>query len=200
MAASPRHLRASSSFTAAVQTGTTRTAVLPNTITACTAFWARRHCPPTSTMPQHSPTCFGPVRAVDSTTLPLRRSILFSLTSRAPVTASAVARLASSFSFLCWALSGWPSHFSTLTKRNVHFVASVINSFSLFFFKNFSPYLQASKRELLADYALPCSVIILSFLGSFIFRDIPGAYFLSQKCTLISLTIFHLFIECETHS
>lgn len=40
-----------------------------------------------------------------------------------------------------------------------------------------SPYLQASKRELLADYALPCSVIILSFVGSFVFRDIPG------KCT-----------------
>lgn len=36
------------------------------------------------------------------------------------------------------------------------------------------PYLQASKRELLADYALPCSVIILSFIGSYVFRDIPG--------------------------
>lgn len=39
-----------------------------------------------------------------------------------------------------------------------------------------SPYLQASKRELLADYALPVAVILLSFLGSYIFRDIPGEW------------------------
>nr|XP_046909383.1 LOW QUALITY PROTEIN: solute carrier family 4 member 11-like [Dermatophagoides farinae] len=47
---------------------------------------------------------------------------------------------------------------------------------SLFNF-NKTPYLQASKRELLADYALPCSVIILSFIGSFVFRDIPVEHF-----------------------
>ncbi|UXI18098.1 rapamycin-insensitive companion of mTOR-like [Sarcoptes scabiei] len=47
---------------------------------------------------------------------------------------------------------------------------------SLFNF-NKTPYLQASKRELLADYALPCSVIILSFVGSFVFRDIPVEHF-----------------------
>lgn len=41
-------------------------------------------------------------------------------------------------------------------------------------FKHFRPYLQASKRELLADYALPCAVLLLSFIGSFVFRDIPG--------------------------
>ncbi|XP_074593858.1 solute carrier family 4 member 11-like isoform X2 [Brevipalpus obovatus] len=38
---------------------------------------------------------------------------------------------------------------------------------------NKTPYLQASKRELLADYALPVAVILLSFVGSFIFKDIP---------------------------
>ena len=44
-----------------------------------------------------------------------------------------------------------------------------------------SPYLQASKRELLADYALPCAVILLSFIGSYFFSDIPG------KCEGIQL-------------
>jgi hypothetical protein len=39
---------------------------------------------------------------------------------------------------------------------------------------HFRPYLQASKRELLADYALPCAVLLLSFVGSFVFKDIPG--------------------------
>ncbi|XP_053212337.1 solute carrier family 4 member 11-like isoform X2 [Panonychus citri] len=38
---------------------------------------------------------------------------------------------------------------------------------------NKTPYLQASKRELLADYALPCAVIFLSFVGSYVFKDIP---------------------------
>ncbi|KAI2809354.1 hypothetical protein BLOT_000502 [Blomia tropicalis] len=47
---------------------------------------------------------------------------------------------------------------------------------SLFNF-NKTPYLQASKRELLADYALPCSVIILSTIGSYVFRDIPVEHF-----------------------
>ncbi|XP_077861478.1 solute carrier family 4 member 11-like [Saccoglossus kowalevskii] len=35
-----------------------------------------------------------------------------------------------------------------------------------------SPYLDASKRELLADYALPVAVIIMSFIGSFCFRAV----------------------------
>ncbi|CAG2162980.1 unnamed protein product [Oppiella nova] len=35
----------------------------------------------------------------------------------------------------------------------------------------------ASKRELLADYALPCAVLLLSFIGSFVFRDIPVEHF-----------------------
>ncbi|CAG2105510.1 unnamed protein product [Medioppia subpectinata] len=47
---------------------------------------------------------------------------------------------------------------------------------SLFNF-NKTPYLQASKRELLADYALPCAVLLLSFIGSFVFRDIPVEHF-----------------------
>ncbi|XP_054162013.1 solute carrier family 4 member 11-like isoform X2 [Oppia nitens] len=47
---------------------------------------------------------------------------------------------------------------------------------SLFNF-NKTPYLQASKRELLADYALPCAVLLLSFIGSFVFKDIPVEHF-----------------------
>jgi len=35
-----------------------------------------------------------------------------------------------------------------------------------------TPYLNASKREILADYALPVSVLIMSFFGSYVFRDV----------------------------
>ena len=34
------------------------------------------------------------------------------------------------------------------------------------------PFLNASKRELLADCALPVSVLIMSFFGSYVFRDV----------------------------
>lgn len=41
---------------------------------------------------------------------------------------------------------------------------------------NKTPYLQASKREMLADYALPVAVIALSFLGAFVFREVESEY------------------------
>lgn len=34
------------------------------------------------------------------------------------------------------------------------------------------PYLTAGKREMLADYALPASVIIMAFFGGFVFKDV----------------------------
>lgn len=37
---------------------------------------------------------------------------------------------------------------------------------------NKTPYLNANKREALADYALPVAVIVLSFIGSYVFRDV----------------------------
>ncbi|RXG73946.1 hypothetical protein Avbf_08562, partial [Armadillidium vulgare] len=37
---------------------------------------------------------------------------------------------------------------------------------------NKTPYLNANKREILADYALPVAVIVLSFIGSFVFREV----------------------------
>ncbi|XP_022650740.1 sodium bicarbonate transporter-like protein 11 isoform X3 [Varroa destructor] len=37
---------------------------------------------------------------------------------------------------------------------------------------NKTPYLQASKREILADCALPVAVIVLSCLGAFLFREV----------------------------
>ncbi|CAG7709985.1 unnamed protein product, partial [Allacma fusca] len=37
---------------------------------------------------------------------------------------------------------------------------------------NKTPYLQASKREALADYSLPVAVVVLSFIGSFVFQDV----------------------------
>ncbi|XP_014779810.1 solute carrier family 4 member 11 [Octopus bimaculoides] len=42
---------------------------------------------------------------------------------------------------------------------------------SLFNFKN-TPYLTSAKREMFSDYALPASVIIMSFVGAYLFRDI----------------------------
>lgn len=38
------------------------------------------------------------------------------------------------------------------------------------------PYLQAGKREALADYSLPVAVITLSFVGSYLFQDVTGAH------------------------
>ncbi|GFS14431.1 sodium bicarbonate transporter-like protein 11, partial [Elysia marginata] len=35
-----------------------------------------------------------------------------------------------------------------------------------------TPYLTAGKREILADYALPLSVLLVSFFGSYVFRDV----------------------------
>ncbi|XP_054168584.1 solute carrier family 4 member 11-like isoform X2 [Oppia nitens] len=42
---------------------------------------------------------------------------------------------------------------------------------------NKTPYLSGNKRELLADYALPLSVIAFSFVGTFLFRDIKAEPF-----------------------
>ncbi|GAB1601756.1 sodium bicarbonate transporter-like protein 11 isoform X1 [Argonauta hians] len=41
----------------------------------------------------------------------------------------------------------------------------------LFNFKN-TPYLTSAKREMFSDYALPVSVITMSFVGSYLFQDI----------------------------
>lgn len=43
---------------------------------------------------------------------------------------------------------------------------------------NKKSHLQVSKREILADYALPVAVISMSFLGSFIFRDVETEQFI----------------------
>lgn len=47
---------------------------------------------------------------------------------------------------------------------------------SLFNF-NKTPYLQAGKREALADYSLPIAVVLFTFVGSYIFQDIPAEVF-----------------------
>lgn len=41
---------------------------------------------------------------------------------------------------------------------------------------NKTPYLDATFRNLLADYALPTAVIAMSFLGSFVFSEVYGKY------------------------
>ena len=35
-----------------------------------------------------------------------------------------------------------------------------------------SPYLNSGKRQLLADFALPVAVIVMSFFGSYVFKEI----------------------------
>jgi sodium borate transporter 11 len=40
------------------------------------------------------------------------------------------------------------------------------------FIDSLRPYLQAGKREALADYSLPVAVITLSFVGSYLFQDV----------------------------
>lgn len=42
---------------------------------------------------------------------------------------------------------------------------------------NKTPYLQAFLRDLLADYALPVAVVLLSFVGSFVFSDVETEQF-----------------------
>jgi len=37
---------------------------------------------------------------------------------------------------------------------------------------NKTPYLEANKREMLADYALPVAVIVMTFIGSFLFKEV----------------------------
>ena len=41
----------------------------------------------------------------------------------------------------------------------------------------FRPYLQAGKRELIADYSLPVAVVLFTFVGSYIFQDITAEVF-----------------------
>jgi sodium borate transporter 11 len=39
-----------------------------------------------------------------------------------------------------------------------------------------TPYLTRSRREWLADYALPASVLIMSFLGAYTFSEIDSMW------------------------
>ena len=49
-----------------------------------------------------------------------------------------------------------------------------------------TPYLTSAKRELLADYALPVSVIIMSLIGSLLFNEINRKYkYLSGSSKII---------------
>jgi len=41
------------------------------------------------------------------------------------------------------------------------------------------PYLQASKREALADYSLPVAVVVLTLIGSYVFKDVERKDFSS---------------------
>ncbi|XP_071483927.1 solute carrier family 4 member 11-like [Diadema antillarum] len=53
-----------------------------------------------------------------------------------------------------------------------------------------SPFLDASKREALADYALPVAVLIMSFVGSYIFRNTESDLFPYHDEDVMKLTEF----------
>ncbi|XP_078080335.1 solute carrier family 4 member 11 isoform X2 [Mustelus asterias] len=64
--------------------------------------------------------------------------------------------------------------------------------YTLFQFKK-SPFLHARVRETLSDCALPISVVVFSFVGSFLFRDIKVASFsYNPSKGLFNLAPFHL--------
>eukprot|EP00118_Oscarella_pearsei_P017624 m.176367 g.176367 ORF g.176367 m.176367 type:complete len:312 (+) comp39138_c0_seq52:1904-2839(+) len=50
-----------------------------------------------------------------------------------------------------------------------------------------SPFLDAGKREFLSDYALPVSVLIMSFFGSYVAKDVP-----LKKADLTSQDLFRI--------
>jgi len=53
---------------------------------------------------------------------------------------------------------------------------------------NQTPYLQASKREMMADYALPVAVITFSFIGSYLFSEVSLDQFYAREVH----QVFHL--------
>merc|ERR1739838_812759 len=66
-----------------------------------------------------------------------------------------------------------------------------------------SPYLSAGKREVLADYALPISVVVFSFVGSYLFREVSSEPFqydssktMATKCPRPSKTYLN-FLGCK---
>eukprot|EP00057_Strongylocentrotus_purpuratus_P007095 XP_011661569.1 PREDICTED: sodium bicarbonate transporter-like protein 11 isoform X3 [Strongylocentrotus purpuratus] len=53
-----------------------------------------------------------------------------------------------------------------------------------------SPFLDASKREALADYALPVAVLIMSFVGSYVFRSTEADLFSYNDGEALKVTKF----------
>ncbi|XP_041475181.1 sodium bicarbonate transporter-like protein 11 isoform X2 [Lytechinus variegatus] len=53
-----------------------------------------------------------------------------------------------------------------------------------------SPFLDASKREALADYALPVAVLIMSFVGSYVFRGTEADIFSYNDGEVLNVTKF----------
>uniref|UniRef100_H2YQ29 Bicarbonate transporter-like transmembrane domain-containing protein n=1 Tax=Ciona savignyi TaxID=51511 RepID=H2YQ29_CIOSA len=54
-----------------------------------------------------------------------------------------------------------------------------------------SQFLSATKREILTDYALPLSVIVFSFFGSYVFRQIPRKYVVCIQGEIFALAPFN---------
>ena len=58
----------------------------------------------------------------------------------------------------------------------VHNALKTFKQYLRVFFCYFRPFLNTSRREILADYALPIAIVVMSFFGSFIFQDIKCKY------------------------
>ena len=59
----------------------------------------------------------------------------------------------------------------------------LISKFELLLF--FSPFLDAGKREALADYALVVAVLVMSFVASYFVRDIQSKYGIDLNKTVL---------------
>ena len=62
-----------------------------------------------------------------------------------------------------------------------------------------SPFLDAGKREALADYALVVAVLALSFVASYFVRDIGSKYELTEitlKCYFLPFSTFCCTMQC----
>ena len=63
-----------------------------------------------------------------------------------------------------------------INKHQIDIESNFITTWKMSLFLCSRPYLNASKRELLADYALPVSVIFMSIIGALLFKDVQCKY------------------------
>lgn len=60
-----------------------------------------------------------------------------------------------------------------------------------------TPYLTRSRREWLADYALPASVLIMSFAGAYGFSDIDSLFYFEAETERVAEDMFKMREEID---